>query len=438
MRSSASPRRSRSRTGVSWPSATTRRSSSSRDRRRALIDAGGRTVLPGLYDSHVHSVDAAVSELRQPLPVLKSLKDVFAYIRKKAAKTARRASGSSSASPSRRASTRPASRPRPSWTRRRRSIPCSTTRGRPASSTAWRSRSPASPGTRPIPRAASIVKDADGEPTGMLRNAYGVLKGVPSEDGEPVTPSEKLAAVKKLFALYNAQRPDQHRRPQRQPRRTSTSIWTLHASRRTDRARQRGPRASTPTAPARRSSAASRNCPARTARAARPASATTGFASARSRCSSTAACSTAPPTCASPGRKGETYQITEDDYRGLLFIPPEQLQMVVEEAAKRNWQVTAHTAGEGAMDVLLDAYEFVNRIVPIKDLRFCITHANFPSQHNLERCQRPRRLRRRAAGLALQGRHHAAEGARQGADALVPAVQERGWSTRPSAAAATT
>ena len=40
------------------------------------------------------------------------------------------------------------------------------------------------------------------------------------------------------------------------------------------------------------------------------------------------------------------------------------------------------------MDVLLDAYEFVDRVVPIKDLRFCITHANFPSQQNLERCQR--------------------------------------------------
>ena len=88
-----------------------------------------------------------------------------------------------------------------------------------------------------------------------------------------------------------------------------------------------------------------------------------------------------------PWPKGETYQITEDGYRGLLFIQPEQLRMVVEEAAKRKWQVTAHTAGEGAMDVLLDAYEFVNRMTPIKDLRFCITHANFPSQRNLERCK---------------------------------------------------
>jgi predicted amidohydrolase YtcJ len=88
-----------------------------------------------------------------------------------------------------------------------------------------------------------------------------------------------------------------------------------------------------------------------------------------------------------PWPRGETYQITEDDYRGLLFIKPEQLKMVVQEAANRKWQVTAHTAGEAAMDVLLDAYESVNRDSPIKDRRFCITHANFPSRQNLERCQ---------------------------------------------------
>jgi predicted amidohydrolase YtcJ len=62
--------------------------------------------------------------------------------------------------------------------------------------------------------------------------------------------------------------------------------------------------------------------------------------------------------------------------------------VVVEEAAKRKWQVTAHTAGEGAMDVLLDAYEFVDKVTPIKEMRYCITHANFPSQLNLERCKK--------------------------------------------------
>jgi len=61
--------------------------------------------------------------------------------------------------------------------------------------------------------------------------------------------------------------------------------------------------------------------------------------------------------------------------------------MVVEEGVKRKWQMTAHTAGEGAMDELLDAYEFANRSHPLKDLRLCITHANFPSKRNLERCK---------------------------------------------------
>jgi predicted amidohydrolase YtcJ len=88
-----------------------------------------------------------------------------------------------------------------------------------------------------------------------------------------------------------------------------------------------------------------------------------------------------------PWPKGPTHQVTEDDYRGLLFIPPDQLKMVCEEAARRKWQVTAHTAGEAAMDVLLDAYEFADRVAPIKEMRFCITHANFPSRHNLERCK---------------------------------------------------
>src|SRR5262245_26606731 len=45
-----------------------------------IIDAESKLVLPGLYDSHVHAVGAATSELSAPLPNLKSLKDVFAYV----------------------------------------------------------------------------------------------------------------------------------------------------------------------------------------------------------------------------------------------------------------------------------------------------------------------------------------------------------------------
>ena len=53
------------------------------------------------------------------------------------------------------------------------------------------------------PFGGQILRDKQtGEPTGMLRNAYGVLKGLPS-DGK-ITPTERRAAVKKLIGLYNA------------------------------------------------------------------------------------------------------------------------------------------------------------------------------------------------------------------------------------------
>src|SRR5262249_20710080 len=50
-----------------------------------VIDGQSRMVLPRLWDSHVHPAEAAHSELKAPLQSLKSLKDVIAHIRQKAA-----------------------------------------------------------------------------------------------------------------------------------------------------------------------------------------------------------------------------------------------------------------------------------------------------------------------------------------------------------------
>src|SRR5205814_6147969 len=52
-----------------------------------LLDAGGKTVLPGLYDSHTHPVGAALSEAGEPLPVLRSIPEIQDYIKTKAAGT---------------------------------------------------------------------------------------------------------------------------------------------------------------------------------------------------------------------------------------------------------------------------------------------------------------------------------------------------------------
>ena len=161
-------------------------------------------MLPGLYDSHVHPVSAAISEWNAPLPSLNSLRDVFAYIRKQAATT-----------------------PRGEWIVVRYAFPTRLTEGRFPTRAELDSAAPDHPvlyhagpaglvnslalklsgitKDTPNPPAGTVVKDPlTGQPTGMLRNAYRLLKGVPQE-GERVSESAKRAAVKKLFQLYNAQ-----------------------------------------------------------------------------------------------------------------------------------------------------------------------------------------------------------------------------------------
>ena len=49
------------------------------------IDLHGRTVLPGLEDSHTHPITSALSEQDGPVPVMNSIAEIQAYIRKQAA-----------------------------------------------------------------------------------------------------------------------------------------------------------------------------------------------------------------------------------------------------------------------------------------------------------------------------------------------------------------
>ena len=49
-----------------------------------VIDANGKTVMPGLYDSHTHPVGAAGSEVGDPIPLLRSIPEVLDYIKKRA------------------------------------------------------------------------------------------------------------------------------------------------------------------------------------------------------------------------------------------------------------------------------------------------------------------------------------------------------------------
>lgn len=350
-----------------------------------VIDAQSRMVLPGLYDSHVHPLGAATSELNAPLPVLKSLKDVFAYIRAKAAAT-----------------------PEGEWIVVRFAFPTRLDEGRFPSRAELDEAAPRHPVlyhagpagmvntqalkvsgiTRdtPSPKAGMIVKDpATGEPTGMIRNAYGVLKGVPRE-AENASAGAKREALKKLFRLYNEQGLTSI--ADRNAGRDSLDLYLDLQAKKELTLRVNVARSFNPSGTREEIVRRLEELPGADRRGGPTGVGDEWVRIGPIKLFLDGGMLNGSAYMRQPWPPGDTYQIVERDYRGLLFIEPDQLRLVVEEGARRHWQMTAHTAGEGAMDVLLDAYELVNRLVPIKDLRFCITHANFPSQRNLELCQR--------------------------------------------------
>ena len=74
------------------------------------------------------------------------------------------------------------------------------------------------------------------------------------------------------------------------------------------------------------------------------------------------------------------YAITDPEYRGVRFVPHERLVPIVRSVVDSGMQFTAHSVGDGAVHGLLDAYVEVNKTTPIRSTRPCITHSNFMSE----------------------------------------------------------
>jgi predicted amidohydrolase YtcJ len=89
-----------------------------------------------------------------------------------------------------------------------------------------------------------------------------------------------------------------------------------------------------------------------------------------------------------PWGVSRTYAIDDPSYRGVLFIPHERLVPIVRQTAESGLQYTAHSVGDGAVHALLDAYEEVNKELPIASTRPCITHSNFMSREAIDKAAR--------------------------------------------------
>ncbi|MFZ9790726.1 MAG: amidohydrolase [Gemmataceae bacterium] len=78
------------------------------------------------------------------------------------------------------------------------------------------------------------------------------------------------------------------------------------------------------------------------------------------------------------------YSIEDPEYRGLLFLSREKLLGMVQATVEAGMQFTAHTVGDGAVETLVGVYEEVNKTKPVRATRPCITHSNFMSCEAVE------------------------------------------------------
>ena len=73
------------------------------------------------------------------------------------------------------------------------------------------------------------------------------------------------------------------------------------------------------------------------------------------------------------------YGISDPGYHGVRFIPKERLVAMVRTAVECGLQFTAHSVGDGAVQALLEAYAEVDKELPVRPTRPCISHSNFMS-----------------------------------------------------------
>lgn len=94
-----------------------------------------------------------------------------------------------------------------------------------------------------------------------------------------------------------------------------------------------------------------------------------------------------------PWRVSQIYSITDPDYRGVLLVPHARLVPMVRETVEAGMQFTAHAVGDGAVHELLDTYEQVARELPdgekkLRETRSSVTHSNFMSKEAIDQMRR--------------------------------------------------
>lgn len=342
------------------------------------IDLGGKCIVPGIIESHVHPIGAALSEIDGPVPLLHSIPEIQAYIREQAKKLP----------PDRLIfvpkvySTRLAERRYPTHVELDSAAP-----GREAMldngyASVLNSALMRKAGiTRDTPQPANgrIAKDAKGEPTGLILGAPQLLKGF--RGSRSYTEKDRLWALKSMLARYNSV--------------GITSIYDRSEGPEGFRAYQSLYKAGGLTA---RSTVtyliSAAGTPAQVRQEIEHIPFVTGWGDDWLRVGTLKAVVDGGILIGTAflrepyGSHTEIYGFVDPTYRGVLSVPRENLFEMAKTANELGWQMTSHTTGGGATDMLLDAYEAADKIASIKDRRFTVTHGNFPNPAAIARAKK--------------------------------------------------
>ena len=79
------------------------------------------------------------------------------------------------------------------------------------------------------------------------------------------------------------------------------------------------------------------------------------------------------------------FGIEDPAYHGNVNYSREELLAIVTVANEFNWSFTAHATGEASVDLLLDVFNEVNKVKSIKERRFSIIHGNFFSSDAIKK-----------------------------------------------------
>jgi hypothetical protein len=342
------------------------------------IDLGGKTVLPGLIDSHVHAPAASMYEFAHPVPDMHTVEDVLAFFRSRAQATE---PGQwitlSQVFITRLREQRYPTRAELDAVAPRHPVvfrtgPDAALNGMALSMSGIDARFQV-----PAGEPCRVERDRTGQPTGILRNCGRYIKSGSSESSP--SDADRVRRLKELLADYNSvgitSIVDANT--------NKAEVWLYQALRDQNALTCRtfmayGVDAQ---APLGEIETAIREVAAnplhqhddmlwlRGIKAFLDGGMLTGSAYMRQ-----------------PWGVSTIYSIDDPEYRGVRFIEPDKLYQIAKLALVNGLQFTAHAQGDAAVDAMVEAYERINREdFPVRERRPSVTHASFMSREAVDK-----------------------------------------------------